>query len=299
MTEASTATSASDSLSVPEADLQEALRALLLDNLPLVYGAVSVLYASYAVGHRLILPAFANTMAMVAAGTALVLALLSLQLHRHRPATRWAYPLAAVIAVAALANTLTHLYLLGDAEETTNVMLVVIGAGFLFFSSPWFTALAVTTLLGWCAVARAIEMPPGAFRHFGFALLTSTVLATLIHLVWVRALRRLQTMRLRDEMRKAELAAALAGSEAARQALERSKRELEDMVQAVQESEERFLRFTDLEGMAVHDHGVIIDANPVLARMFGYELPHILGHTVLDLIAGESRESVMEHMLSD
>src|SRR5688572_32327299 len=36
-------------------------------------------------------------------------------------------------------------------------------------------------------------------------------------------------------------------------ALEHSKRELEEMVQAVEQSEERFLRFTNLEGIAVHD----------------------------------------------
>ena len=106
-------------------------------------------------------------------------------------------------------------------------------------------------------------------------------------------------MRLRDEARQVELAAALAGSEAARQALEVSKRELEDMVHAVQASEERFLRFTDLEGMAVHDRGVILDANPMLARMFGYELPEILGRNVLDFIAAESRDPVMARLLSD
>ena len=299
VTEASKGSSASESAPIPEADLQGALRGLLLDNLPLVYGAVGILYASYAIGHRLILPAFANTMALVAACTALVLAAVSLRLHRHRPAARWAYPLAALIAAAALMNTLIHLYLLGDPQETTNVMLVVISAGFLFFSSTWFAAIAVITLVGWSAVAWAIDMPTPAFRHFGSALLTATVLATLIHLVWVRALRRLHSMRLRDEVRKAELAAALAGSEAARQALERSTHELEDMVRTVQDSEERFLRFTDLEGIAVHDHGVILDANPVLARMFGYELSEILGRTVLELIAAESREPVMARMLSD
>ena len=192
-----------------------------------------------------------------------------------------------------------HLYLLGDPQETTNVMLVVISAGFLFFSSAWFAAIVAITLLGWGSVAWAMHMPSPAFRHFGFALLTSAVLATLIHVVWVRALRRLHRMRLRDEVRQAELAAALAGSEAARQALEVSKRELEDMVRAVQDSEARFLRFTDLEGMAVHDRGVILEANPMLARMFGYELPEILGRNVLDFIAAEWREPVMARMLSD
>ncbi len=290
---------ASVSLRASNSDLNDALRGLLLDNLPLVNGVVSVLYAAYAVGHHFMLPAFANTMSAVAAGTALLLAALSLRLQRQRPALKWTYPLAAVLAAAALLNTLLHLYLLDDAQETTNVMLVVISAGFLFFSSAWFGAIAVITLVGWSAVAWAMEMPSPAFRHFGFALLTATVLATLLHVVWVRALRRLHSMRLRDEVRKAELAAALAGSEAARQALEVSKRELEDMVRAVQESEERFLRFTDLEGMAVHERGVMLEANPMLARMFGYELPEILGRDVLDFMDAESHQSVMAHLLSD
>jgi PAS domain S-box-containing protein len=290
---------ASESAPIPAFDLDDALRSMLLDNLPLVSGVVSVLYAAYSIGHHFVLPAFANTMAAVAALTAVILAALAFRLHRHRPATKWTYPLASVVALAALLNTLVHLYLLDDPQETTNVMLVVISAGFLFFSSAWFAAIVTLTLLGWSAVAWAIHMPVPAFQHFGFALLTSAVLATLLHIVWVRALRRLHRMRLRDEVRTAELAEALAGSEAARQALEVSKHDLEDTVQAVQESEERFLRFTDLEGMAVHERGIILEANPMLARMFGYELPEMLGRSVLDCIAPESRELVLARLLSD
>jgi PAS domain S-box-containing protein len=288
-----------ESLSIPDADIERALRRLLLDNLGLIAGVASALYAVYAIGHHFVLPAHAITMSLVASFTALMLAALALRLHRHRPAEKWTYPLAAVVGVAALLNTLVHLYLLADPQETTNVMLVVIAAGFLLFSSPWFAAIVLLALLGWGEVAWIVQMPSPAFRHFGSALLTSAVLATLIHVVWGRALRRLHSMRLRDEVRTAELAAALEGSEAGRQALEVSKRELEDMVQAVEESEARFLRFTDLEGMAVHDRGVILEANPMLARMFGYELAEIIGRNVIDVIAAESRASVLARLRSD
>ncbi len=57
--------------------------------------------------------------------------------------------------------------------------------------------------------------------------------------------------------------------------------------EALQESNERFRRLTELarEGILVHADGVLIDANPSLLKMFGYELSDLVGKNVFDLIA--------------
>ena len=71
------------------------------------------------------------------------------------------------------------------------------------------------------------------------------------------------------------------------QSLERSRKE-----EAIRESEERFRRLTDvtLEGVVIHDGGMVLDANPSFARMFGYELFELLGRDVLEFLpAPESR----------
>jgi PAS domain S-box-containing protein len=73
---------------------------------------------------------------------------------------------------------------------------------------------------------------------------------------------------------------------------------------ALRESEERFRRLSAAatEGIAIHEKGIILDANEALARMFGYELPEMIGmnaekcatpeswKTILSKIAGGSEE---------
>ena len=68
---------------------------------------------------------------------------------------------------------------------------------------------------------------------------------------------------------------------------------------AIRESEERYrgLAEASVEGILIHDRGVIVDANPALGRMFGYELSEIIGANAVDLVASpESREKLMTEM---
>ncbi|MFN2564228.1 MAG: PAS domain S-box protein [Gemmatimonadaceae bacterium] len=69
--------------------------------------------------------------------------------------------------------------------------------------------------------------------------------------------------------------------------------------EAIRESEERFRSLTEaaLDGVLVHEEGIILDANPSLCRMFGYELDELVGRNVLDfIVAPESREKVVQRM---
>ena len=67
----------------------------------------------------------------------------------------------------------------------------------------------------------------------------------------------------------------------------------------VRQSEERFRRLTDaaFEGVLVHDNGMMLEANPAIARIFGYELDDLIGRNLIDVIPGpESRALVLEHI---
>ncbi|MDQ3949867.1 MAG: PAS domain S-box protein, partial [Gemmatimonadota bacterium] len=71
--------------------------------------------------------------------------------------------------------------------------------------------------------------------------------------------------------------------------------------EALRESEERFRSLTDaaLDGVLVHEGGIILDANPSLCRMFGYTLDELVGRNILDfVVAPESRELVISNMRS-
>jgi len=66
----------------------------------------------------------------------------------------------------------------------------------------------------------------------------------------------------------------------------------------VRESEERFHRLADstFEGILIHDKGEILDFNQALLQMFGYEYDEVIGTSVMDYIAPESREVALHHL---
>lgn len=65
--------------------------------------------------------------------------------------------------------------------------------------------------------------------------------------------------------------------------------------QALRESEMRYRNLSQaaFEGIAIHDKGVILDANQALADMLGYPVEEIVGAHMLELVAPSSREIVM------
>ncbi|MDB4879986.1 MAG: histidine kinase [Gemmatimonadetes bacterium] len=67
----------------------------------------------------------------------------------------------------------------------------------------------------------------------------------------------------------------------------------------LRESEERFRRLSEaaFEGVLIHDNGIMLEANPAFARIFGYEVHELVGRNVFDLIpTPESRENILAHM---
>ena len=72
----------------------------------------------------------------------------------------------------------------------------------------------------------------------------------------------------------------------------------EATLERLRESEERFRLLSEAaeEGIAIHDNGVIIEANQALSRMFGYELSEIIGKYVKNGATPESWKAVQEHI---
>ena len=66
--------------------------------------------------------------------------------------------------------------------------------------------------------------------------------------------------------------------------------------EALKESEERFRRLAEVtsEGIAVIENGRILDADPSLAEMFGYELSEVRGASALAFLAPETRAEVRQ-----
>ena len=69
---------------------------------------------------------------------------------------------------------------------------------------------------------------------------------------------------------------------------------------AMDESDERFRIFmeTTQEGVVIHDRFKILEANQAFADMFGYNPAEILGRDVLEFIAPQSRDLIMDALLA-
>jgi PAS domain S-box-containing protein len=211
---------------ISAAALRVALNLAVRDSLLPITAGLSALYAIFAVSHFIILPAnIAAPMSLMATGSAAGLFFVRLAIARKPVPENWAHPLGAIIAGVVLANSLLHLYLTADPQQTTNLLLLIVGVGFLFLSAGWLALIIILTLLGWAGVAWMSGLAPN-WQHFGFALFTATVLAVLVHTVRVRMAKRLERLRLQDEISKAELKTALASAEEARRTAESSQRDL-------------------------------------------------------------------------
>ncbi len=68
--------------------------------------------------------------------------------------------------------------------------------------------------------------------------------------------------------------------------------------EAVRDSELRYKLLTEatFDGIAIHDQGILIEVNTGLERMFGYGPGELIGQSIWDLIADESRDLVLTNI---
>lgn len=205
---ASVAVSRADS-AARRAALDRATLASLLPALRLLTPTFLVL----AVLHTLVLqPPAAWTMACLASVTSAAYGAALVRLSRVPLDERHARGAAVAIAGGVLVNTVAHLLLVGDPIDTTNVLLFIVGAGFVLLSRTWLTLSIVLAWAGWGLAALVHAGQP--WGRYVFALASATVLAVLAHMVRVRTVVRLERLRAELEDRVQERTRDLASSNA-------------------------------------------------------------------------------------
>lgn len=248
---------------IAESKLRLALDAAVLQSLRPIAAGLSILYLIFAVSHAVFLPPrVALPLAITASLTAAILLLLYVILGRLHVSASLAHPIGAGIAGLVLFNSLLHLHLLSEPEQTTNVALLVIGSGCLLLSARWLALVLALSLSGWTGLVLT-QPPSPAWRHFGFMLLAATVLSVLVQMVRIRNLRQLHRMHLRDEERRRELQTAI-------EAQQKAQSELESRV------EERTIELSqanaslrDAEQRAIIEYEGLLDHLAYLAQMLG------------------------------
>jgi PAS domain S-box-containing protein len=281
-------------------ELSAALDAIVGESLRPVCAGLAALFLFYAASHLLVQPkAIAPRLAFGAAVTALIFFVLYVGLRRRPAAPRWAHPFATFILGLVLITNLLFMQAVPEPRQTTNLMLLVIGAGCFFLSVRWLVGFLAATLAGWAIIA-ATSLPSHDWNHFGFALASAIALSIIIHTLRVRTYARLEGLRLRDEARNAELAAALAAAETSREAVEASKNDLERAMEATQESEERHRQTSEtlhtliaaspLAIFAIDSTGLVRSWNAAAERIFGWKQEEVLGRPHSMMLA-ETKEA--------
>jgi PAS domain S-box-containing protein len=252
----------------------------MCESLRPIAAGLSALYLVFAVSHRLVLQESVTTlMSLVAAASAALLLSLYVMLGRWSIPNRWAHPIVASMAGLVLLNSFLHLYLLSEPQQTTNFMLLVIGVGCLFLSTGWL-ALALAATIGVWGVVVWGAAPSPLWIHFGFGLLSASVLSVLIYTVRVRAFRRLERLRVQNEYHK---------------------RGLEEAVHVAQRSEQRYRAVveeqTELICRFLPDT-ILTFVNSAYCRYFGRRSEELLGQSFLSLVPEVERQAAAAHIAS-
>jgi len=279
-------------------ELTNGLNEIVRDSLLPVFLVLAALYVFYAAGHLFSLhPPQSYIMFALAISTATAFfAIWALVIRKQVPLQR-AQRFGGLAAGFVLINSLAHLYLTGNAVQSTNLMLLIVGAGLLFLSYFWLTLVAVASWIGWF-LAALLFANSGNWLHFGFAMLGATALSFIVHAARMKAYTRMHALHWQDRDQQQKLASALSAAEEAKQIAEAAKNDFETAMRIARESEERLRRFVDAmtDGVVLHDNGKIIDANPAFAKMIGFDISELIGMQMQRLISPEYHQLMAEVM---
>ena len=123
--------------------------------------------------------------------SSLVCLVVYLRADTSRITYRSTYPVLTLLIGIVLLNTAVHSAFEPDPIQTTNFMMLLLGAGSTFLCTKGFAMSVSMTVGSWILVA-AMFGGEGNWRHFAIAVFATTVLAVVIQEVQQRALTRLQ-----------------------------------------------------------------------------------------------------------
>lgn len=220
---------------VEKSDIRAALGRIVYQNLKPIVSGLAGLYGAYAFGHPVFLGGETGfLLAAVALGTSLLFLVLRLNWAHLPTAVPWPHAVGTGIVSLVLGNALLHFYITGDIAQSTNIILLLVSIGFLSLSTRWYAAMAGMTVVGWLLTVW-MTLPHAQLTHYGFAVVSAAVLATVGHIARRRSTTAGERERIRGQQLRAELARSLQSEATTRRALEESNAALE---KAVEEAEE-------------------------------------------------------------
>lgn len=180
----------------------ETYDASLAAAVPAVAAGLAMVEVVLAVLHAVALEGLPRlVMVPVAVASAVLFAGTFLLLRRRRLAPHLAHPVTAGMLMMVVGSSVAAMVLVGQPRYTSNLMLVLVGAGVTVLSLRWMLAVVYLTWGAWIVAALAIG-PSEEWPHYAVALALSTGLA-----VVVNQLRRSGVRELADSLGAADAAA--------------------------------------------------------------------------------------------
>ncbi|MGC9346930.1 MAG: GAF domain-containing protein [Anaerolineae bacterium] len=155
---------------------------------------LGLLYVLFGMAYAQLPPPDARVLSPPAFATAVLLLGLSWALGRY---DRWqarAHLLAATVAGLVLVNVLLHLVVTRDPLQVINLVLLIVGAAFLFSSTTWLIGLVLVIQMSWWSIALS-PLGDRTWIPYGLGLVAASALSLMIHLARSRSHQYLQNLR--------------------------------------------------------------------------------------------------------
>ncbi len=145
---------------------------------PLMLGATFL-----AIAHYLVLPADIEPISIVVAGvTAFICFVLYWFIGKYPIATYQVYPTLTLIFALLALSTLVQLYFTQNIRLTTNLIILIAAAGFVYASSRWLAIVIGTILASWILAIFAFQFETQDILHFLYAMIFACLLAVFFYL---------------------------------------------------------------------------------------------------------------------
>lgn len=186
-------------------ELRWRLDGIVLKSVGPIALAAAILYAVLAVVDWLWLPPdIALPLSILCGVTAVALFGLRAALGAWTPSPAAGHPLVVLVGACILINALASQGLTGDHLQSLYVVLLIMGAGVVFLSTPWLAGMIAGCLLGWGLTVLAVDQLP----NWGFYLtimIAAVFLSVTLHSVRLRTISGLIDLREREKRQREEL----------------------------------------------------------------------------------------------
>ena len=160
---------------------EETYDAAVTAAVPALAAGLGVLFAAFAALHLLMLDGTPRlVMAATSGAAALLLGAFAFAVHRRRLPDQLGHPATSAMVLLSVGCSVLHLVLVDQPRQTTNVMLVIVGAGAVLLSLRW---LAATLYLAWGAwgVGAFLVGTAPQWPHYVIGMCSATLLSLVVN----------------------------------------------------------------------------------------------------------------------